>query len=121
MKCPTGSYKENGVCVPIHRCPNGSRRRCVSQLKEHKERVEIRSRDNELLKEVIADYEDMFEKLKLQKKRQEDQLLTILQHIKQIHEENFLSKTGLLHLQHEQEQLIARYKEIKDSVHSELK
>lgn len=119
-RCPIGSYQKDGNCVPIHRCPNGSHRTCqpIEILKENMKRVRIRAEDNELLKHVIADYEDLYKKLQLQKEHQQDQMKRILEHLQDIHERNFLSDTGLRHLEHEQSELLTKLKSVQDSVHS---
>ena len=119
-RCPIGSYRKNGVCVPIHRCPNGSHRTCqpINTLKENMQRVKARAEDNELLKHVIADYEDLYRKLQLQKKTQQEQMKRILDHLQKIREDNFLSDTGLRHLEHEQSELLTKLKGVQESVHT---
>ena len=119
-RCPIGSYKKEGICVPIHRCPNGTHRTCqsIDTLKENMQRVKIRAEDNELLKHVIADYEDLYKKLQTQKETQQEQMQRILEHLQGIRERNFLSDTGLRHVEHEQTELLTILKGVQDSVHA---
>jgi hypothetical protein len=119
-RCPIGSYKKEGICVPIHRCPNGTHRTCqsIDTLKENMQRVKIRAEDNELLKHVIADYEDLYKKLQTQKETQQEQMQRILEHLQGIRERNFLSDTGLRHVEHEQTELLTKLKGVQDSVHA---
>ena len=119
-RCPIGSYKKEGICVPIHRCPNGTHRTCQSihTLKENMQRVKARAEDNELLKHVIADYEDLYKKLQIQKETQQDQMKRILEHLQDIRQRNFLSDTGLRHLEHEQTELLTKLKGVQESVHA---
>jgi hypothetical protein len=118
-RCPIGSYAKNGHCVPIHRCPNGTHRTCqpIDTLKENMQRVKTRAEDNELLKHVIADYEDLYKKLKIQKNTQQEQMKRILAHLQHIHETNFLSDTGLRHLEYEQSELLDKLKSVQKTVH----
>jgi len=119
-RCPIGSYKKEGICVPIHRCPNGTHRRCqsIDTLKENMQRVKARAEDNELLKHVIADYEDLYKKLQTQKETQQEQMKRILEHLQDIRERNFLSDTGLRHIEHEQTELLTKLKGVQESVHA---
>jgi len=119
-RCPIGSYKKEGICVPIHRCPNGTHRTCqsIDTLKENMQRVKARAEDNELLKHVIADYEDLYKKLQIQKETQQDQMKRILEHLQDIRQRNFLSDTGLRHLEHEQTELLTKLKGVQESVHA---
>jgi ABC-type phosphate transport system auxiliary subunit len=119
-RCPIGSYKKNDTCVPIHRCPNGTHRTCqsIDTLKENMQRVKARAEDNELLKHVIADYEELYKKLQTQKETQQVQMKRILEHLQKIRQDNFLSDTGLRHLEHEQTELLTKLKGIQDSVHA---
>jgi hemerythrin superfamily protein len=82
------------------------------------ERVKTRAEDNELLKHVIADYEDLYKKLQTQKESQQDQLKRILEHLQDIRERNFLSDTGLRHIEHEQTELLTKLKDVQESVHA---
>jgi hypothetical protein len=119
-RCPIGSYKKEGICVPIHRCPNGTHRTCqsIDTLKENMQRVKARAEDNELLKHVIADYEDLYKKLQIQKETQQDQMKRILEHLQDIRQRNFLSDTGLRHIEHEQTELLTKLKGVQESVHA---
>jgi ABC-type phosphate transport system auxiliary subunit len=119
-RCPIGSYKKEGICVPIHRCPNGTHRTCqsIDTLKENMQRVKARAEDNELLKHVIADYEDLYKKLQRQKETQQDQMKRILEHLQDIRQRNFLSDTGLRHIEHEQTELLTKLKGVQESVHA---
>ena len=118
-KCPTGSHQMNGECIPIKRCANGYHRKCVpmSEINTNVERIKQRLNENELLKDVIADYEKLYSTLKKQKKDQQEQLNNILRHLKDIHENTFLSDSGLKHIEHEQNQLLDTLKKIQQSVH----
>jgi transcriptional regulator with AAA-type ATPase domain len=113
----------NGECIPIKRCSNGSQRKCVpiKELRNNVERIYLRSYDNELLKTIISDYETLYEDLYKQKIKQQDQLDIILRHITDIREKTFLSDSGLKHVEHEEKQLLDRLKEIKQSVHTIIK
>ena len=117
-RCPTGSHMNNGECIPIKRCANGSHRKCVpvEELRSNMERVQARSGSNELLKSVISDYEVLYQDLYKQKVKQQEQLDNILRHIKDIREKTFLSDSGLKHMQHEEQQLLGRLREIQQSV-----
>jgi|LauGreDrversion4_2_1035121.scaffolds.fasta_scaffold04303_19 hypothetical protein len=119
-RCPIGSYKKDGICVPIRRCPNGTHRTCqsIDTLKENMQRVKVRAEDNELLKHVIADYEELYRKLQTQKESQQVQMKRILEHLQGIHKRNFLSDTGLQHLEHEQNELLTKLKDVQESVHA---
>jgi hypothetical protein len=119
-RCPIGSYIKCGKCVPISRCPNGTHRTCqpVDTLKENMQRVKARAEDNELLKHVIADYEELYKKLQLQKETQQEQMKRILEYLQRIRERNFLSDTGLRHLEHEQTELLTKLKDVQESVHA---
>ena len=118
-RCPTGTHRHNGECIPIKRCANGTHRKCVPiiELQENMERLQLRSNDNELLKSVIADYELLYEDLYKQKVKQQEQMNNILSHIKEIREKEFLSDAGIQHMRHEEEQLLGKLKEIQQSVH----
>jgi hypothetical protein len=122
-RCPTGSHRYNGECIPIKRCANGSHRKCVpiAELQGNVERLQLRSNDNELLKSVIADYEVLYEDLYKQKVKQQEQLNNILSHIQEIREKTFLSDAGIQHMRHEEEQLLGKLKEIQQSVHKIVK
>ena len=122
-RCPTGSHIKNGECIPIKRCGNGSHRKCVpiAELQDNMERLHVRSGDNELLKSVISDYELLYEDLYNQKVKQQEQMENILRHINKIREKTFLSDEGIKHMQHEEDQLLGRLKEIQQSVHSIIK
>ena len=74
--------------------------------------------DNELLKHVIADYEDLYKKLQAQKENQQEQMKRILEHLQDIRERNFLSDTGLRHIEHEQNELLTKLKGVQESVHA---
>lgn len=122
-RCPTGSHMYNGECIPIKRCPNGSHRKCVpiEELRGNVERLQLRSTNNELLKSVISDYELLYEDLYQQKAKQQEQMENILRHIQKIREKTFLSDAGIKHMQHEEEQLLGKLKEIQQSVRSIIK
>jgi hypothetical protein len=119
-RCPIGSYKKCGKCIPISRCPNGTHRTCqsINTLKENMQRVKARAEDNELLKHVIADYEELYTKLQTQKETQQEQMKRILEHLQGIRERNFLSDTGLRHIEHEQTELLTKLKGVQESVHA---
>lgn len=118
-KCPTGSHKMDDECIPIKRCANGYHRKCVpvSEINTNVERLMTRVNENELLKDVISDYENLYSTLKKQKKEQQEQLNNILRHLKHIQEDTFLSNSGLKHIEHEQNQLLDTLKKIQHSVH----
>jgi hemerythrin superfamily protein len=90
----------------------------VDTLKENMQRVKARAEDNELLKHVIADYEELYKKLQIQKETQQEQMKRILEHLHGIRERNFLSDTGLRHLEHEQTELLTKLKDVQESVHA---
>jgi len=119
-RCPTGSHMKHGECIPIKRCANGTHRKCVpiEELHKNMERIQLRSKDNELLKSIIADYELLYEDLYKQKVKQQEQMDNILRHIQGIREKSFLSDAGMKHIQHEEDQLLGRLKEIQQSVHT---
>ena len=119
-RCPIGSYKKEGRCVPIHRCPNGTHRKCqsIDTLKENMQRIKVRAEDNELLKHVIADYEELYKKLQTQKESQQVQMKRILEHLQGIRERNFLSDTGLHHIEYEQNELLTKLKDVQETVHA---
>lgn len=122
-RCPIGTYKKCGKCVPIHRCPNGSHRTCqsIDLLKQNMERVKDKSQNNELLKNVIADYEDLYKKIEKQKYTQQEQLTRILEHLRHIRKNTFLSDTGISHIEHENEQLLDKLKGVQESIHTLVK
>jgi len=122
-RCPTGSHLHNGECIPIKRCGNGTHRKCVpvEELKSNMERLQVRSTSNELLKSVISDYEILYQDLYQQKMKQQEQLDNILRHITDIREKTFLSDSGIKHMQHEEEQLLGRLREIQQSVRGIIK
>jgi septal ring factor EnvC (AmiA/AmiB activator) len=119
-KCPIGSHLHDDKCAPISRCPNDTHRTCqsIEVLKENVDRLKTRIPDNELLEHIVSDYENLYAKLKHQKSNQHRQMTRILHHLQQIQENNFLSNTGLRHIEFERERLLTTLQTIRDSVHT---
>lgn len=120
-RCPIGSYRKNGICVPIHRCPTGSHRHCQpiqNQVQANLQRLKNKVQDNELLKYVIDDYAELQKKLEEQQLRQQKQLTDILAHLQHVRETNFLTDSGLQHVEHEHAKLLEKLKVIREAVHT---
>lgn len=119
-KCPVGSHLHEGQCVPIPRCPNDTHRTCqsIETLQHNVDRLKTRVPDNELLQHIVKDYENLYAKLKHQKSKQQGQMTRILHHLQKIQENNFLSDTGLRHVEFERERLLTTLRTIRESVHT---
>jgi hemerythrin superfamily protein len=60
----------------------------------------------------------LYKKLQRQKETQQDQMKRILEHLQDIRQRNFLSDTGLRHIEHEQTELLTKLKGVQESVHA---
>jgi hypothetical protein len=87
-------------------------------LKNNLWHLKTRVNENALLKHVILDYENIYAKLNEQKKEQQLQINKLNKHLKHIRETNYLTETGIKHVTHEQNKLLAKIQYLKESINN---
>jgi len=85
-------------------------------LKMNMERLRERVMTNHLLSSIVKDYEAYEEKIKEQEQENELQMKYISDYIQDLIETNQLTESGLNHAKYEQNRILKKLEEIKQTI-----